>query len=174
VKFADAFALVGDLKGQDQLPYAFDASLGFDTQVVGRVDVPVHREGQLPALHAPKVALKGLRVSKLDLKTQTASLALDLNLASDQGSGLTFDGFHYGLKLAGDDVASGTAAIAALSGSEDVTLPIDVKLLGLGAAAVEAITKKGPVKVRVSGGATVGTPFGPVPFDFDESSQLSL
>lgn len=171
MKFADALAVVGGARGQDQLPFVLDADLGFDSPI-GRVTVPLHREGELPALHTPKVKLEALRVESLDLAKQTATLALDLGLSSDQGSAITFDAFDYGIKIAGNDVASGKATIGAVTGTKAVTLPIEVKLLGLGAAAVEAITKKGEVKVRLTGQASIGTPFGAIPLDFDEATDL--
>ncbi|MEQ1567207.1 MAG: LEA type 2 family protein [Myxococcota bacterium] len=175
LKFADAFSVVTGAKGQDQLPFVLDADLGFDSPV-GRVNVPLHREGDLPALHAPKLSLDGLRIEKLDLMKQTATLALDVGMKSEQGSALTFESFTYGIKLAGNDVASGTASIGALGATQDsrnVTLPVELKLLGLAGAVVEAVTKKSQVKVRLTGDASIGTPFGAIPFGFDEIADLT-
>jgi hypothetical protein len=172
MRWADAFAVVSQAREADTMPYTLDADLGFDSPV-GRVDVPLHREGDMPALHAPKISLKGLRVAGLDLAKQTATIEVDLGLDSEQASALTFEAFEYGLKLAGNDVASGRAQVGSVQDSKTVTLPADIRLVALGEAAIEALTKKKPVKVRLTGDASVGTPFGVVPFDFDESADLT-
>lgn len=172
VKFVDAFSVVTDAQGKDELPYTLDVDLGFDTPV-GPASIPVHHAGALPALHAPKFSLKALRVERLDVLHQTASLAIDLGMTTEQGSALTFDAFGYDLKLAGSDVASGDVKVGPLSGADTVTIPVDVKLLGLGTAVVDALTKKAPLKVRLTGDLSVGTPFGAVPLSFDESADLT-
>ena len=77
------------------------------------------------------------------------------------------------LKLAGYDVASGRAQVGSVQDSKTITLPADIRLVSLGAAVVDALTDKKPVKVRLTGDASVGTPFGVVPFDFDETAELT-
>lgn len=172
MRWVDAFAVVSQAREGDTMPYSLDAELGFDSPV-GRVEIPLHREGDMPALHAPRLSLKGLRVAGLDLAKQTATIEVDLGLQSDQPSALTFEAFQYGLKLAGHDVASGRAQVGAVQDSKTVTLPADIRLIALGEAVVDSLTQKKPVKVRLTGDASVGTPFGVVPFDFDESADLT-
>jgi LEA14-like dessication related protein len=171
VKFLDIFNVVSGVKGEDNVPYELDTELSFQTPI-GKVKVPLQHEGDLPALHLPKISLKALRVEKLDVLKQIATLELDLGLNSDQGSPLNFETFTYGIKLAGNDVASGNAVIGALADSKTVTLPIDLKLLNLGEVVVNAITKKQQIKVRLTGDASVGTPFGTIPLSFDEINEL--
>lgn len=173
LKWKNAFDVVTDAKGKDSLPYSLDTTLGFTTPI-GPVSVPLKHDGELPALHAPKVSLKALRVEKLDLLKQTASLALDLGLTSDQASALTFETFSYGVALAGTSVATGDTKIGAVDGSKDVTLPIDLKLLNLGVVIVEAITKKTRLEVRLTADASVGTPLGVIPLSIDELADLAL
>lgn len=173
LKWRNAFDVVTDAKGKDALPFSLDATLGFETPI-GPVSVPLKHDGDLPALHAPKIALKGLRVEKLDLLKQTASLALDLGLSSDQGSALTFETFGYGISLAGIDVASGDTKIGAVEGQKDVTLPIDLKLLNLGKVVVDAVTKKTRLEVRLKADANVGTPLGTIPLAIDELADLAV
>jgi Late embryogenesis abundant protein len=175
VKYADIFNVVKNAKGKDNVPYSFDTKLTFDTKTpLGKITIPVHHDGDLPTLHIPKFNLKALRVAKLDVLKQVATLELDLGLNTDQGSALTFESFNYGIKLAGNDVADGDAVIGALTDSKTVTLPINLKLLSLGETVVNAITKKNsPLKVRLTGNAQVKTPFGLVPLNFDEMTDLT-
>ncbi len=173
MKWADAFGVATNAKGKDQLPFALHADLGFTTPI-GDVRVPLDHEGELPALHKPKISLKALRVEKLDLLKQTASLALDVNLESDQGSPLSFDAFAWDLSLNGSDAAAGTARIGAVEASQLVTLPIDLKLLGIGVAIVDAIKDQGKLDVALKANADVATPFGVVPLKVNEVATLRL
>jgi hypothetical protein len=172
MKFVDAFQVAADLGDADQIPFGLETELGFDTPV-GPITVPLRHQGQLPALHAPKVRLKALRIEKLNLLKNEASLALDLGLHSDQPSALNFESFAWGLKLAGSDVASGSTVIGEVLGDKDVTLPIDLNLLGIGEVVLGALTKKSELKVRLSADAKVGTPFGVVPLAIDELADLT-
>lgn len=173
MRFVDALAVGGAAaEGSDTLPYAFDVDFAFQTPV-GPATVPVHAEGDLPALHTPNVTLRALRIEKLDLLKNKASLALDLNLHSDQASALTFETFDWGVKLAGSDVANGQTAIGPVEGDKLVTLPIDLNLLGIGEAIVNSLTGKSPMKVRLQAEAEVGTPFGAIPLAVDEVADLT-
>lgn len=171
--FVDALKVAADVAdASDTLPYSFDVDFAFKTPI-GPVTVPVHHEGDMPALRAPNVALRALRIEKLDILKNKASLALDLNLHSDQPSALSFDTFAWGVKLAGSDVASGSTAIGPVDGDKLVSLPIDLNLLGIGEAIVNALTKKSPLKVRLKADASVGTPFGAIPLSVDEVADLT-
>lgn len=172
MKFVDALQVVGDAANADQVPYTLDTVLGFDTPV-GPIDVPLHHEGQLPALRMPKLHLQALRVDKLNVLKNEATLALDVKLHSDQPSALVFETFDWGLKLAGADVASGKTVIGEVVGDKVVTLPIDVNLVGVGEAVLGALTKKSELKVRLQASSDVATPFGHVPLNVDEIADLT-
>lgn len=171
MKFVDALKVAGDAGG-DRLPYTLDTVLGFDTPL-GPLDVPLHHEGTLPALRMPKVRLTGLRIQKFAPLKNEASLAVDVSLHSDQPTALNFESFDWGLKLAGNDVASGKTVIGEVTGDKEVTLPVDLNLLGIGEVIVEALTRKSELKVRLTGDAKVGTPFGVIPLAIDEVADLT-
>jgi hypothetical protein len=172
MKFADAFAIVGDARGKDELPYALEATLGFDTPV-GPVEVPLADEGQMPALHMPRFSLEALRVEKLDLDEGVARLELDLDVDTDQGSPLSFQTFGYGLSIAGAEVATGNARIGSVSGHSDVTLPVVMSLRGVSEAVLGILADQRATKVRLEADATVGTPFGAAPLHVNETADLT-
>ncbi|MEZ4235443.1 MAG: LEA type 2 family protein [Myxococcota bacterium] len=172
LQFEDAFRVVTQSQGLEQLPYTFDADLGFDTPI-GNVNIPFAHQGDLPALHVPKVSLTSLRVGGIDLAHQTASVEVGLKLQSDQPSALSFDTFGYDLLLAGKHVADGQTKIGAVEGVKEVTLPVDIKLLEVGSAIVNILQSHDPVNVRLKADAQVGTPFGAVPFAVDQTASLT-
>lgn len=170
--FADAFAVVGDARGEDELPYVLDATLGFATPL-GPVSVPLSDRGELPALHLPKLSLQGLRIDKLDLDEGVARLTLDLDIDTDQGSALSFQTFGYGLSIAGAEVASGNARLGNVAGHADVELPVVLSLAGAGDAVLGVLADQRRTKVKLVADATVGTPFGDVPLHVDETADLT-
>ncbi len=173
VKWKNIFDVVQGAKGKDNVPYIFGGDVKVNTPV-GPLKVPFKHEGDLPVLHLPKVSLKALRVSKLDILRNTATLELDIGLASDQGSAIGVDGFNYDVKLSGTKVADGVAAISGVDGSTTATLPMNLKLLELGSTIVNAITKKTSLEVGLDADASFDTPLGVVPLKISETQKLQL
>ncbi len=173
VKWKSIFDVVQATKGKDAVPYAFGGDIKVETPV-GPLKVPFKHEGDLPVIHTPKVSLKGLRVAKLDVLKNTATLELDIGLDSDQGSAIGVDAFDYDIKLSGTKVADGKAAISAIDGSTTATLPMNLKLLELGTTIVNAITKKTSLDVGLDADASFDTPLGVVPLKINETQSLKL
>ena len=173
IVFADVFAIAAESKGLDEIPWNIAGDVAIDSPI-GPISVPFDEGGVFPALHKPQISLQKLRVAKLDILKQTATLELDVGVETEQPSPLSFANFDYGLTLAGVDVASGAVDIQPIEGSGTVTLPIDLKLLDLGATIVDAVTKKTELKVGLTADAGVESPLGVIPFHVDQSTKLSL
>jgi LEA14-like dessication related protein len=169
LQWGDLLTVAGDMKGKDEVAWGLDGDIAFDTPL-GKLDVPYKLDGTMPVLHLPKVSLDALRVAKLDLLKQTATLELDVGMKSDQGTPLSIAGLNYGLKLSGTEVATGETR----SDGSTVTLPIELKLLELGVVIVDAITKKTELKVGFDADATIGTPLGEIPLAISELATLAL
>ena len=106
--------------------------------------------------------------------SQTASLALDVGVTSDQGSNISFDGFDYKVKLDGERVVTGNTRLASIGESGTLTVPIDLNLLQLGAGVVRAIKNKGTLDVGLDADIDVATPFGVLPLQIDKAKSLKL
>lgn len=169
--WADAFAVAGGLKGADDVPFDLTGKVGFKTPV-GPVDIPFAQDGAFPMLHVPKVQLTGLKLTSFKPFENKASLALDVNVSSEQKTPLTFPKFGYNIKLDGADVATGDASVP--DGGGTVSVPIDLNLLNLGSTVVKAITDKSKLTVGFAANADIGTPLGIVPLAISESSKLQL
>ena len=177
VRFEDLFKLVGAVDGKDDIAFSLAGDFGFNTPV-GVAKVPYKEEGRFPVIHAPDVSLEGIRMGKLDLLSQTATLNLDVGLANDHGgSALSFDAFDYKVDLGASQVAAGlvdSIAAAAPDKKQVVTIPINLNLRSVGAAIVSAVTKKTALDVKLGATVKVGTPFGQVPLSIDETGNLSI
>ena len=173
LRWKNVLGLLQNAKGQDAVPYVFGGDVKVDTPV-GALKVPFRREGELPVLHMPRVQLTGLRVAKLDVLKNTATLELDMDLSSDHGQAIGVEDFAYGIELAGTKVANGKAAISSLEGQTTATLPMNLKLLELGSTVVRAITEKSRLDVTLDADASFDTPLGSVPLAIRETQTLKL
>ena len=173
--FANLFELVKNVQGKDDLGFSIGGELGFKTPV-GMARVPFKEEGRFPVVHAPSISLEGLRMGKVDLLKQTASLQLDLGVGNPgSGKAVSFAGFEYGLAMGGAKVASGTKNdIPEVAGGKKqvISLPIDIDLKSAAKTLVGAITGKKAIDVKLDGKVQVGTPFGKIPLTFDQLGSL--
>ncbi|TNF23952.1 MAG: hypothetical protein EP329_26190 [Deltaproteobacteria bacterium] len=177
LKFADIFAAVSSAAGKDNLGFSLSGDFGFMTPV-GLAKVPFEEEGSFPVIHTPDVSLQGIRMGKLDLLHQTASLNLDIGLANKRGgSALAFSGLDYNVALGANPVATGLVndiPEVGAGASQTVTIPVNLDLRSVGAAIVGAITGKTSLDVKLGATVQVGTPFGKIPLTIDESGNLKI
>lgn len=176
ITFAEIVKLVGDVSGKDELPFAFKGSIGFDTPL-GAIKIPFQEKGKFPVLHAPKVRFQGVRVGKLDLLKQSATINVDLGFTHQGGGALSLAGFDYDLTLGGRKVLEGLiedAGSVAAGQEKTVSLPVTLNLLQVGATIVDAITKKTKMEVGLDAKLSVGTPLGPIPLQINEKGLVSV
>lgn len=164
-------------KGQDHVPFTFAGSIGFNTPL-GVVKVPFSENGKFPVLRVPKINFQKVKVGKVDILRQTATLDVVLGVQHQQASALDFLQFDYGLDLGGKRIASGLVSkLATVQPGEtaSVALPITVNLLEVGKVVVDAITGKGgKVQVGLDAALDVKTPFGVVPLKIDETGKVTV
>jgi LEA14-like dessication related protein len=176
VVFMDLIKLVDGVAGADTVPFTFKGSFGFNTPL-GQIKIPFREAGDFPVIQAPKVAIRGVSVGKLDLLRQSATISIDLGLTHKGGSAIDFSGFDYAIKLGGRKVAEGLIADLATvpPGTERaVAIPIQINLLEVGATIVEAITRKTKIGVELDATVGIATPFGLVPLSIDETGQIKV
>lgn len=176
VVFADLFKLVGDMKGKDAVPFTFKGAIGFNTPL-GEIKIPFQDTGDFPVIHLPKISFQAVRVGKIDLLKQSATLNVDLGVAHDGGAAIGFDGFDYALSFSGRKVAEGVLEhLATVEGgaTQKVSLPVQLNLLEIGATIVDAITKKTKLDVDLGATVQVGTPFGVVPLTINERGDVDV
>jgi len=176
VVWTDLIGLVGDVRGKDELPFTFRGSIGFNTPL-GEIKVPFKDAGAFPVVHAPKVSFQAVRVGKLDLLKQEATVHLDLGIRHEAASSMPLTGFDYSLTFGGKKVISGlveTLTEARPGQTSTVSLPVTLNLLQLGSVVVDAITKKTRLDVGLDARLSVGTPFGVLPLSINERGQVKV
>jgi LEA14-like dessication related protein len=176
MRWSDLAELLKATQGKDELGFGLTGALGFNTPV-GELELPYKAEGKVPALRRPRFKLEKLRLESFEPLKDKARLAIDMQVSNRGGSTFTFKGFDYKLNLAGNKVADGLVQALGEVGADSqgtLTLPVDLSLSNLGAAVVEAFAGKGKLKARVAAGLKVGTPWGDLPLEIDESEELNI
>ncbi len=174
--FKDILSLAGDMKGKDSVPFAFTGKIGFNTPL-GEVKIPYNAKGDFPVLQVPKISFKGVKVGKLNLLKQTATLDVQLGVTHKGGSKMGFQQFDYALTLGGRRVLEGLIAELATVGANEekvISLPVTLNLLQVGATVVAAITKKSKLDVGLDANLNVATPFGVVPLHIDQTGKVQV
>ena len=176
LQFSEIADLLSETRGRDELSFGVAGKMGFDTPI-GEMSLPYQADGQFPVLRPPKVAFSKLRVKDLALLQDKATLALDLDVTNRGGAAITLADVDYKLSLAGARVASGAVArLGAVEAdqTQQVSVPIEVKLSGLGSAIVSALTDRTSLNADFAADMSIDTPFGAVPLHLDESGQLQI
>ena len=174
--FADLPELLSQTRGKDALAFAVQGTMGFQTPL-GVVTLPYNATGDLPVLRAPKIAFSKLRVESLSVRDDRATLALDLDVTHTGGASIGLKDMQYALSLSRTEVADGKVASLGQvdsSGTQTVTIPLNLRLTGLGSALISALTERTPVQARLAADLKVETPYGAIPLSIDESGQLTV
>ena len=181
IVWADTFRLVQATRGVDNVGFGLDGHLGFGLPQndfdVNEIRLPYQESGDFPALRTPNFAVKKLRVQNVNLLSQTATLALDIEADNDHGSNIAFDAFDYSIDLGGSNVANGlVGSLGAVGGAstEQFTLPLEINLLAVGDTVVRSIVQRKRMDVRLDAVMDVDTPFGIVPLGINERGQVQV
>lgn len=174
----DAWSAVQATRGLDTVQFGLDGHFGFDTPL-GLAELPYAENGSFPAVRRPTFAYKKLRVQGLDLLTQEATLALDLDVDNAHASKLDFANLKYKVKMGGTRVATGTFEGFAVDGAtaKTITLPLTVDLLNVGSEVVDAIANRRRLNLGFVGDVDVAVPFledTVLPLHLDEDGQITV
>jgi LEA14-like dessication related protein len=171
--FSSIFEVVEAMRGQDTLPFALRGDFGWDTDI-GPVDITFDEGGDFPALRKPQVDLGQLRLGAIAGSSVAAEL--DLGVDNDHGSPLGLKNLDFDLAVAGSRVGGGNLEDGGqVDGAtrRTLTLPLVLDLLGAGEAVAAAVSGE-RVRVGLSAGLDVETPFGTVPLELDPSGSVSV
>lgn len=176
LSWEDAWDTVQATRGEDEVDFSLAGGFGFDTPL-GVIELPYQEGGTFPAVRTPRFGFQTLRVARVDLLTQTATVELDLAIDNDHGSNLLFQDFDYAISLGGSRVASGLVPdLGSVEGASESTktLSLDIDLLATGVTVVDLITNGGRADLGLDATMDVDTPFGMLPLSIDETGEVQV
>jgi LEA14-like dessication related protein len=174
VGFASLLSVLSGVKPGAVVPYEADLGVSVDAPALGRLRLPLRKEGELPIPTVPRVRVGGVKWGGLSATSATAVVSLEV--ANDNRFPIDLDALDYGLTLADMKVASAKVAPGSNFGagaSRTLELPISFRPLDFGFAALNALTGSG-AKYAFTGSFAARTPFGPLTFPVSAKGDAPL
>jgi LEA14-like dessication related protein len=166
--------LLAGVKPGSMVPYAADVTVSVDAPGLGRLGLPLHRQGEVPVPAIPEVSLSGIRVH--DVGLNGASATVDLRLRNTNVFPLDLTSLSYALGLGGSPALRGEVErTVSIGPSAESVIPIDLSLSteALGAAALKALSGGG-TSWSLSGSLRAGTPYGPIVIPLQAAGQTGV
>jgi LEA14-like dessication related protein len=170
VDYSDLFSSFSSLIDKDESTYQIACGFTFDLPVLGRIRIPVSREGEIPVLRFPKIRYGGLKVTNLTFTR--AELELSMHLDNPNALSLNLSSLAYDLEINQSPWVEGGLQHTVEIGEHEegvIRLPFTLNLIEIGMGAYDILREKKPVEYRVSGdyGFTTSVPLiGEVGSDF--------
>jgi len=174
VPFSSLLAALKGVKPGAVVPYTADFRIGIDAPVLGRLDVPLSKSGELPVPAVPQVQLTSLAIGKLSLDQMTASAKLQVKNTNQFPLDLTKLGVSFA--LGGQEVGSSKLANPVnLPAGQTATLevPLSFSLRSAGIGLVNLL-RGNQIAYKISGSVDANTRFGPLSLPFSHVGNTAV
>jgi LEA14-like dessication related protein len=174
VPFSSLLAALKGVKPGAIVPYTANFRIDIDAPVLGRIDVPLSKSGELPVPAVPQVELTSLAIGKLSLDQMTASAKLQVKNTNQFPLDLTKLGVSFA--LGGEEVGSSKLANsvnlpAGQATMLDVPLSFSPRAVGVG---LVNLLRGNQIAYKVSGSIDANTRFGPLSLPFNHIGNTSV
>ena len=174
VPFSSMFAALKGVKPGAIVPYTADFRIGVDAPVLGRLDVPFSKNGELPVPAVPQVELSSLAIGKLTLDEMKATAKLKVKNTNQFPLDLTKLGVSFA--LGGQEVGSSRLSNSVnLPAGEattlDVPLSFSPRAVGIG---LVNLLRGNQIAYKVSGSIDANTRFGPLSLPFSHIGNTPI
>lgn len=174
VKFAPLMKTLKDVRPGSTVPYQADLTLGIDTPVVGRVELPFSKAGEFPVPAVPEVELVSFDVVKSSPYVTEATARL--RLKNNNRFQLDLSTLRVEIALGGSKVISTRMARPAKLASGEsviVDMPLLFSTRALGSA-VLALLLGDKASYSLSGWLDTGTQYGDISLPFNSSGSTRI
>ena len=174
VPFSSLFATLKGVKPGAIVPYTADFRIGVNAPVLGRLDLPFSKSGELPVPAVPQVELTSLAIARLSLDQMTASAKLQVKNTNQFPFDLTKLGVSFALggqevgssKLANSvNIPAGQATIL------EVPLSFSPRAAGIG---LVNLLRGNQIAYKVSGSIDANSRFGPLSLPFSHIGNTPI
>lgn len=174
IRFADLMQAVSGIRLGSMVPYKVDSVISLDTDVLGRVELPLSKDGELPVPAPPTASIDSIEWGELTFASATATV--NLRLGNPNPFGVDVARIAYGLSLGGAEVARTNLAQAATlgpGGEVVLKLPLSFSPRSAGVGLFNVLMGRGAA-YAISGDLSVTTPFGPLTLPLSAGGETTF
>ena len=178
LNFVDLYQGFQDLKDQDNSTYRLDCGFSFDVPVLGVVNIPVSKEGELPMLKLPKVSPGSLELKNLALSG--AELLLKVEFDNPNAFSMLLERLQYQFDINGLRWVEGDAREniqVAEKGKGVIEIPIHLNFREMGRSVYQILTGNRSLGYQFGGSIDLATSLpllGKVNLPFDHSGSIEV
>ena len=174
VAFSSLVTTLKGVKPGSIVPYTADFKIGVDAPVLGRLEVPMSKSGELPIPAVPQVELSSLVIGKLSLDQMTASAKLQVKNTNQFPLDLTKLGVSFalgGLEVGSSKLASPINLPAGQAASLEIPLSFSPRAVGVG---LVNLLRGSQIAYKVSGTIDANSRFGPLSLPFSHVGNTAV
>ena len=174
VALSSLLATLKGVKPGSIVPYTADFKIGVDAPVLGRLDIPLSKSGELPVPAVPHVELTSLAIGKLSLDQMTASAKVQVTNTNQFPLDLTRLGVSFalgGLEVGSSRLAHSVNMPAGQSATVEVPLSFSPRTAGIG---LVNLLRGNQIAYKVYGSVDANTRFGPLSLPFSQIGNTPI
>ena len=156
------------------VPYTADFKIGVDAPVLGRIEVPLSKSGELPVPAVPQVELTSLAIGKLGLDQMTASAKVQVKNTNQFPLDLTKLGVSFalgGMEVGSSRLASPINLPAGQAATLEVPLAFSPRAAGVG---LMNLLRSNQIAYKISGTIDANSRFGPLSLPFSHIGNTPI
>lgn len=174
ITFSELIKAVQGVRPGAMVPYQTTLGLSVNAPAVGKLRLPLQKEGQLPVPTAPNVSVSSIKWQNVSLAGATGQIAL--RVANPNSFAFALSNLNYNVKLGGFDLANGglvNAANLAAGAAQEIGINVSVSSAKAGMGLLQLLQGKSS-NYTLGGSLAIGTPFGPLQIPLAVSGQVPL
>ena len=174
VGFAPVMAALNGVKPGTVLPYTADFRISVDAPVLGRIEIPLSKNGELPVPAVPDVEMSSFEIGRLGLDQTSGTVKLRVRNTNQFALDLKRLGMSFA--LGGQEVGSSRLSDAAsLQPGESATLSVPLSFSPRTAgASLFNLLRGRQIAYQVSGSIEANTRFGPILIPYSKIGNTAV
>lgn len=174
VGFAPLMTTLKGVKPGAVLPYTADFRISVDAPVLGRIEIPLSKSGELPVPAIPDVEMSSFEIGKLGLDQTSGTVKLHVRNTNQFPLDLKRLGMNFA--LGGVDVGSSRLSDAASlqpGASATLSVPLSFSPRAIGASLFNLLRGR-QIAYQVSGSIEANTRFGPISIPYNKIGNTAV
>lgn len=158
ILFDDLYSTFKDLGSKGLSSYEMKVKLSFEVPVIGAIEIPLSRKGELPMVKLPKISFEGLSINSLDLSK--ANIILNFKLSNPNSFDIVVNRGICQLKINDKDIFSGIIAegIKVKEGEQsEIKVPINISFANVGMFIYQVLIGSDVANYAISGNLDLAT-----------------